>query len=146
MTTPLTVRGPAGFAPEVAIAFGSQDGPATAVDASNPLPVSSSMGASGAAALTGTTSAASATLGPFVPRLGRAIWVSLSGSWSGSVQLLRSTDGGTTKSPLTYGDGGAKPAWTGALNAPVAEETVSGATYYLGVTLASGSLSYRVEQ
>jgi hypothetical protein len=32
------------------------------------------------------------------------------------------------------------------VNAPVAEETVAAATYYLSVALTSGTVSYRVEQ
>lgn len=94
--------------------------------------------------LTGT-SAVTATLGPFTPDLGRAIWLTLSGTWAGTVQLLRSRDGGTTKLPLTYGDGTAKPTFSGNMQAPVAEETVSGATYYLEFTRTSGTLGYRLE-
>lgn len=139
------IQTPAGFAPLHALAFGAQGGVATAVDAAHPLPTTSALGAAGATPLAGTT-AASGTLGPFQPVLGRTIWLTLSGSWSGTVQLLRSSDGGTTKLPLTYGDGSAKPSWTGAVQAPVADETVDGATYWLGVTLRSGTLTYRMEQ
>ena len=139
------IHSPAGFVPLHALAFGANDAAATAVDAAHPLPTAPTIAAASSVPLVGTASASGA-LGPYVPQLGRTIWVTLSGTWSGSVQLLRSTDGGATRLPLTYGDGTAKPNWSGNLNAPVAEETVAAATYYLGVTLSSGTLSYRMEQ
>ena len=95
--------------------------------------------------LTGTA-AASVTTGAFTPELGRPIWVTLSGSWAGSVQLLRSTDGGTTKLPLTYPDGSPRGSWTAAVNAPVSEESCAGATYYLAFARTSGTLTYEVRQ
>lgn len=99
-------------------------------------------------ALTGTR-AVSGTVGPFTPDVRwpvKPLWLTLSGNFTGSVQLLRSTDGGTTKLPLTYGDGTAKPVWTTTLNAAIAEETVAGATYYLVITLTSGGVTYRLDQ
>ena len=97
------------------------------------------------AALAGTATVSGA-LGPFTPELGRPIWVTLSGVWAGTVQLLRSTDGGATKLPITYPDGSARASWTGAVNAPVAEETCAGATYFLQFTRTSGTLTYEVRQ
>ena len=134
-----------GPAPLRAMAFGPVDGPAVPVDPTHPLPVRTTPAAATATPLAGST-AATAVMGPYAPDLGRPIVLTLSGSWTGSARLLRSTDGGTTRLPLTYSDGSAKPAWTGAVNAPVAEETVAAATYYLDVTLASGTLTYRMEQ
>lgn len=145
MSAPLTVQGPGGFAPQVAIAFGTLSGTATAVDASNPLPTRATLGGSSAAPLAGST-AVSATLGPFVPDLARPVRLVLSGTWAGSVQLLRSRDGGTTKLGLTYSDGSAAGIWSGNLNAAVAEETVAGATFYLQATLSAGTLNYVLEQ
>lgn len=145
MTSNPAVSIPAGFVPAVAISYGAPDGPATAVDASHPLPIAATMGGAGSTPLAGTT-AVTATAGPFTPTLGRPIWLTLSGSWGGTAQVLRSTDGGTTKLALTYGDASPKGSFGANLNAPVAEETVAGATYYLQVTLAGGSLSYRMEQ
>jgi hypothetical protein len=144
-SSPPDVRAPGGFVPGQAIAFGAYDGPATAVDHTHPLPIASTVVAASSTPLTGSLSA-SGTAGPFAPQLGRPIWLTLSGSWSGVVQLLRSTDGGTTKLPLTYGDGSAKPVFAGAMQAPVAEETVGAATYYLAATLTAGALAYRMEQ
>jgi hypothetical protein len=145
MSDAMPIHVPAGYVPEHAIAFAAEDGSAAVVGADRPLPVATSLGAAGATALAGTT-AASATPGPFLPDLGRPIWVTLSGSWTGSVQLLRSTDGGATRLPLTYPDGTAKALWTANANTPVAEETVAAASYYLAVALTSGTLGYRVEQ
>lgn len=96
------------------------------------------------AALAGTTSA-TATLGPFTPQLARSIWLTLSGAWTGSAQLLRSTDAGVTKLPLTIA-GQPWGAFTANANEPVGEETCAGATYYLAVTLTTGTLTYRVAQ
>ena len=144
MTEPL-ISIPAGFVPEYALAFGSRGTPPIAVDASNPLPTTIRLGATTSTALAGTASA-SGVVGPFVPELDRAIWLSLSGTWTGSVQLLRSTDNGATKLPLTYGDGTSRPAWSTALQSAVASETVAGASYWLGITLGSGGVVYRMEQ
>ncbi len=62
------------------------------------------------------------------------------------MQLLRSIDGGVTRLPLTYADGSAKAAWTGNVLAPVADETVAAATYWLAIAPASGSVAYRLAQ
>jgi hypothetical protein len=89
---------------------------------------------------------ATATLGPFTPELDRPIWVTLSGSWTGTVQLLRSSDAGATKLGLTYSDGSPRATWTGAVNAAVAEESCSGVSYWLAFTRTSGTLAYEVRQ
>lgn len=143
--SPANVETPAGFAPAVAVAFGAGGAPATMVNASNPLPVTAAVGTASSTPLSGTISA-SGTVGPFAPQLSRPIWLTLSGSWAGSVQILRSTDGGATTLPLTYGDGTAKPALLSNFNAVAAEETVAAATYYLQFTRTSGTLQYRMEQ
>ena len=138
------VEVPAGFVPQYALAFGAVDGPAVAVHAANPLPVRAVQQAAAASALAGTLSA-SDTVGPFVPDLGRAIWISLSGSWSGTVDVLRSVDGGATKLPLTIG-GERWGRFGGNANEAVADESEAGATYYLAVALQAGTLTYRVAQ
>jgi hypothetical protein len=140
-----SIQFPAGWAPGTSICVKQSNGTCAPVAADNPLPTAAGVATATSTALTGTATTTS-TVGPFTPNLGRAIWLTLSGTFTGSVTLLRSRDGGTTKLPLTYGDGSAKPAWTTAFNAPVAEETVTGATYYLSITLTSGGVSYRLEQ
>lgn len=135
---------PGGFVPQYAVAFGAVDAPAVAVHASNPLPVRSVAQPAGTTALAGSI-AASGTVGPFVPELGHPIRVTLSGSWSGVIELLRSADGGATKLPLTAG-GERWGRFIANANEMVAEEYEAGASYYLGVTLQAGTLSYRVAQ
>jgi hypothetical protein len=144
VSTP-TISAPGGFVPQHALAFRSADGGSTVVDAGNPLPVGVSTAPATSVALAGTATTSGA-VGPLLPQLGRAIWVTLSGSWTGTVQLLRSVDGGATRLPLTYGDGSARPVWSANMQAAVADESVAAASYYLAITLTSGSLGYRVEQ
>lgn len=139
------IASPAGFVTPHVLELANGDGTASAVGVANPIPVAASPTAARSIALTGSASGA-ALVGPFTPDLGRSIWVTLSGSWSGSVSLLRSADGGATRVPLTYADGSAKGVWTAPVNAPVAEESQAGATYYLSVTLSSGTVTYRVTQ
>ncbi|MFZ2994708.1 hypothetical protein [Sphingobium sp.] len=140
------IDAPAGFVPELAVAFKSPDGTATLVTQTSPLPIAVAALASAQSTPLSGSSATSSSFGPFTPQLGRAIWLTLSGVWAGTVQLLRSTNGGVTRLPLTFADGSVKAIATTNINAPVAEETVQGATYYLSATLSSGTLAYRVEQ
>lgn len=94
--------------------------------------------------LTGT-STGQQVVGPFVPVPGRPITITLSASpWpGGTVQLLRSTDDGLTKLPLTpagilmgvYSGIGVDTPWT---------ETEKVATFYL--SLPGAGISYRVAQ
>ena len=145
--TILSVQAPGGYVPQTAISFGTTGGDATSVDAAHPLPVaiSGDQRAAGSASLAGTASA-STVAGPFVPELGRAIWVTLGGTWTGTVTVRRSTDGGATKLPLTFIDGSAKGVWSASVNAAIGEESVAGARWFLDIALTSGSLTYRVEQ
>ena len=138
------VEVPAGFVPQYAIAFGAVDGPAVAVHPDNPLPVRAIRQAATATALAGSMTA-SGIAGPFVPELDRPIWVSLSGGWTGTAELLRSVDGGATMLPLTIG-GARWGRFTATANEAVADESEVGATYYLAVTLNTGTLGYRVAQ
>jgi hypothetical protein len=138
------IEDPAQFVPLTALSFGSEGAPATPVDAGHPLPTIVAARAASSTSLVGEASA-SGTFGPFVPDLGIAIWLSLSGSWAGSAQLLRSVDGGVTRLPLTVA-GQPWASFTGAANEPVAEESSPDASYWLAVTVASGTLAYRVSQ
>ena len=92
-------------------------------------------------------------VGPFSPQLSRAIRLTLNAtvSASGSVQVLRSIDGGTTKLAITR-DGGSAGSYTlsavsGVIaNEPLPPETEAAATYYLSVTLTAGSVAVRMSQ
>ncbi len=143
MPTPILVSAPAAYAPVSAIGYAEPDSTLSPVSIEKPLPVSA-VSAPVPAALTGST-AATALIGPFTPTSNKPVMLALSGIWSGSVKLLRSVDGGTTKLPLTA----AGLAW-GVFSAnccePVWEETVTGAALYLDVTLGSGTLTYLVAQ
>lgn len=141
---PVIVNAPAGYVPQYALAFGAPGSTASAVDQGHPLPVRSVLTAASVTPLEGTT-AALLLAGPFAPALGRAIWLTLSGTWTGSAQLLRSTDGGVTRLPLTIG-GGAWGVYQANCNEPAAEESDASATYYLQLTPSSGTIAYRVSQ
>ena len=92
------IQNPTGYAISRAVAYSDVDGTSIVVGAAAPLPVTTILPAS--APLTGTA-ATSAQVGPFQPVAGRPVMLALSGSWSGTVKVLRSTDGGATKLPLT---------------------------------------------
>lgn len=147
MSTPPVVTAPAGFVPRYALSFGGVGADAVAVDSSNPLPIADARVALPASSspLIGTATENGVTAS-FAPQLGRPVWLALSGTWTGTVTLMRSADGGVTRAPVTYADGSARPAWTGNLQAPVVEESVAGALYYLSITVTSGSVGYRMEQ
>lgn len=136
------VEAPGGFAPRQAVSFGAAGDAAIAVTRATPLPAETIVTASVCVPLAGTSSGAQ-TVGPFIPELGRPILIALSGSWSGSVQLLRSTDGGATRLPLAPG-GIVMGTYTAAgVDAPWIE-TESGAAFYL--SLPASGIAYRVSQ
>lgn len=139
------VEAPGGFVPQIALTFGARDGAAVAVDRGNPLPTRVLTGAAGSVPLAGLM-AEGGTAGPFVPELARAIVVTLWGEWSGAVTLLRSSDNGATRRPLTFVDGSPKGQWSGNVNVAIGEESVAGASYYLQFTRTAGTLGYRMEQ
>ena len=141
VTSP-SISVPAGFAPAYAVAFSDTGGQLALVSDAAPLPVTTA--APAPMALTGQ-SATSEVVGPFDPTVGRVIVVTLDGEWSGTVRLLRSTDGGLTKLPLRvgglpwaeYSEPGTAQAWL---------ETEEGTGFYLDMALNSGTVVYRVSQ
>jgi hypothetical protein len=139
---PIPIQSPSGYAATRAVVFADASGDAQIASAAAPLPVT--FGAPSATALAGT-SAASALLGPFQPVLGRAVILALAGTWAGTIKVLRSTDGGTTKLPLTV----ASAPWgqfTSNCCEPVWEESEAAATLWLDAALTSGTLNYRLAQ
>ncbi|WP_336978302.1 hypothetical protein [Altererythrobacter fulvus] len=142
--TELPIVAPARYFPVTAIAFGMPGGDGVTVDADHPLPMELAPAPSGVVPLAGSVSS-STVLGPFTPRLGRPIWLSLSGNWTGSAAFKRSPDGGATRLPLTAG-GAPWGIFNGNACEQVVEETEAGATYFLDVSLLSGTLTYRVSQ
>ena len=139
------VKTPGGFAPAIAIGQSDESGNLTLVDAGNPLPVRLSE-ATGPApdALTGQTGA-SGRAGPFIPRAGRAVYLQLSGTWEGRVDVVRSVDEGASVAPLTIA-GSPWAQFTANACEAVWEENEAGAQLYLEIDLVSGTLDYRVSQ
>lgn len=140
--TSTAITTPAGFAPAYAVGYSDPNGQLALVSDAAPLPVATS--APAPVALAGDA-AVSLVAGPFEATAGRTILVTLDGQWTGTVRLLRSTDGGATKIPLRVGgaawgeytESGCEQAWT---------ETEEGVSFYLDIALTSGTLAYRVSQ
>lgn len=135
---------PAGFVPEMALCFTDSSGAAVPSSLSSPMPVAVTPVAATSVPIAGTTSA-NLLAGPFLPQLGRPIWVTLSGTWSGSVVVERSVDGGATRLPLTIG-GLPWGRFTANAHEPVSEESVASAVYYLDIAISSGTLAYGMQQ
>jgi len=115
------------------------------VDSARPLPVQAITAQDNdVTPLTGST--ATATLaGPFTPAGSRPIMLTLGGSWQGSVRVLRSIDGGTTKTALTLA-GDDWGLFTANACEPVWSEEEPGAAFYLDLAPASGTVTYRLAQ
>lgn len=140
---PTPIQNPAGYAVSRAVAFADVDGSMLQVSTAAPLPVAVAASAA-TTPLTGTA-AASAVVGPYQPAIGRAVMLLLTGTWTGMVKVLRSVDGGTTKQPLTI-NGNAWGQFSTNCCEAVWDESESAARIYLDITLASGSVNYRVAQ
>ncbi len=138
--TPIAV--PSGYATANAMAYADGDGNVAIVSGQQPLPVQSKFVA--AAPLAGSTGV-TGVFGPFVPALDRSVMLTLSGTWAGTVKVVRSTDGGATRLPLTVA-GSAWAQFTGNACEAVWDESESAATLYLDVALTSGTLVYRLAQ
>ncbi len=143
----IPVKAPGGFAPAVGLGTTDAAGNLVLVGPDNPLPVAGGMGSGVVAApppLQGTTTVA-LTAGPFGPVPGRAVYVELRGEWTGEVRLLRSTDGGATRSPITLA-GAPWGLYTGNVCEPAWEESEVSAALFLELAPASGTIAYRVSQ
>ena len=139
---------PARYAPGVALNYADEGGNAVLVSQSAPLPVTLAAAVGGGTTtsppLTGTTAIASTT-SSFVPLAGRPLVLTLTGTWTGTVKLLRSVNGGTTKLSLTLA-GAPWGEYTANVNEPVWEENEAAAVYYLQFAPLSGSITYRLAQ
>ena len=142
-TEPIPIEAPGGFAPVLALGRDDGTGHLALVSPSAPLPTVA-IAPAGPEPLEGETSAA-LVAGPFAPTSLAPVYLTLSGEWTGDVQLLRSTDGGATKRPVTL----AGAAWGRfAINVcePVWQESEVGAQLWLELTPSSGTISYRLAQ
>jgi hypothetical protein len=124
------------------VAFADVDGNAQLVGATTPLPVA--LGQVTVAPLAGIASA-SGLVGPFAPGIGRAIILTLQGTWAGTIKVTRSTDSGTTKLPLTIA-GSPWAQFTANCCEAVWDESDATARLYLDIALTSGSVTYRLAQ
>ncbi|WP_408586269.1 hypothetical protein [Novosphingobium sp.] len=139
---PTPIASPAGYATANAMAYADGDGNVAIVSGQQPLPVQKKFAT--AAPLAGSTST-TGVFGPFAPALDRSVMLTLSGTWAGTVKVVRSIDGGATRLPLTVA-GSVWAQFTGNACEPVWDESESAATLYLDVTLTSGTLVYRLAQ
>ena len=143
MSKPIPVQTPGGFAPVFVSGMDDGAGNLALINENRPLPVTA-VAALAPAALEGDTSA-DAIAGPFIPAAGLPVICTLSGDWQGTVQLMRSADGGATLHPTTV----AGSVW-GSFNAnacePVWEESEAGAQLFLDCRIESGTLTYRLAQ
>lgn len=137
------IQYPTAYSVSYVVAYSEPDGTSQLVSPDKPLPVTIGQPI-GATPLAGTA-IASVVVGPYAPVAGRPVVLALQGTWEGSVAVLRSTDEGATKLPLTIG-GGAWGQFAGNCCEPVWEESETLARLYLDIQLASGSLGYRLAQ
>ncbi len=141
--TAAPLQPPARYVAPFAVSFANANGDSDVVSSINPLPVSTAP-STPPSPLTGS-STASGLVGPFLVVVGRPVMLALSGTWTGQVRVLRSTDGGTTKLPLTA-LGATYGSYTANLCEPMWDESEARARLYLDVTIASGTLTYRMGQ
>lgn len=137
------IETPAGYATPFAVGYSDNAGDLALVTSEKPLPVSLA-GGTRPPALTGSASA-SGLIGPFAATAGMPIHLQTGGTWKGRVSLVRSVDGGATTSGLTAA-GMPWASFSGNVNEVVWQESDPAATFYLDITLASGSVAYRVSQ
>lgn len=134
---------PTSYVTTTAIGYADAAGDIAYVAADAPLPVTQARGTA-PAPLQAQTSA-STLAGPFTPLRDAPIHLQLTGTWTGTVTVQRSIDGGTTRTPLTVG-GLPWARFSGNASEVIWEEGEVGATFYLDIVLTSGTLGYRVSQ
>jgi len=143
MLTKYPIAPPSSYVTAVASGFADADGNMVLVDAGMPLPVANVRGEA-PEPLQGLATQ-SLVAGPFAPLADTPVHLELSGEWSGRVELHRSIDGGTTRTPVTAGGLPWARFETNA-NEVVWQEAERGATLYLDIELRTGTLGYRVSQ
>lgn len=108
----------------------------------NPMFVSLSNGASGLSPVTGLFNATGYSA-PFAPIAGRAFNFTATGTFVGTIVLVRSFDGGVTKVPLTA-LGSSLYTFTGPFSESYTEDE-SGVQYFLQCSAyTSGTINYRL--
>lgn len=137
------IEAPGGFAPVVALGSDDGSGHLSLVSHEAPLPTVA-LAPAAPAAVAGSASGAT-IVGPFVPAPLAPVYLTLSGSWSGTVRVLRSVDGGVTKQALTAG-GAQWGVFHGNACEIVWQESEADAQLYLDIAPVSGTLTYRIAQ
>lgn len=143
MPDDIPVKFPAGYASGTAIAYTAESGAIVLVGDGQPLPVS--LGSTADPDVLAGTTALSTSVGPYAPVAGQPVVVQLSGTWTGTVTLQRSIDGGVTRLPVTAA-GQSWGVFTANACEPVWSEQEVGAELYLQIQLTQGTLAYRVSQ
>ena len=140
-----SIESPASYVTPFALGYSDAQGMLALVSQDQPLPISLSSTVTPAPAPTPLegSSSQSQIVGPFVPNLQTPIHLQISGEWTGTVSVERSVDGGTTRYPLTVG-GRPWGRFSGNANEPVWEESEANATFWLDISLDSGTVDYRV--
>ncbi|GGO97108.1 hypothetical protein EV664_108162 [Stakelama pacifica] len=144
MEGPMKILNPSGYITQHGLAFADATGAAIPVSDDHPLPVSISLPSARPSPLSGTTNQSILSSG-FAPVTDRPIWLTLSGIWTGTVSVRRSSGPKAPAAPLTIGG---KPWGIFDRNAmePIGEESIPGAVWYLDIALAGGTLTYEVRQ
>jgi hypothetical protein len=143
MSENIPIKFPAGYVTGYAVGYADESGSLSLVEAGRPMPVSLA-GPAVPVALSGEASTPT-QVGPYMPAPGQPVVLQLSGDWTGTVTLLRSTDGGTTRLPVTAG-GEPWGVFTANACEPVWLDHESSAELYLAFEISQGTVEYRVSQ
>lgn len=143
MSSSIPVQTPGGFVPVVALGLDDGTGNLAVVTSTSPLPTQTAYPAA-PPALEGETMG-DIVAGPFEPAPIAPVVCTLTGDFAGSVQLMRSVDGGATLHPLTVA-GSQWGSFSGPACEPVWQESEIGATLWLDCKITSGTLTYRLAQ
>jgi hypothetical protein len=109
------------------------------------IPMVAYLPSSSVVPITGTADGSSSS-NVLVPDVGYYIYVTLTGTWTGTVQVERSTDNGVTWLPITTHEGSAAGKFTGNADEDVLLVADSQSRYHLKFDITSGSVSYRLAQ
>lgn len=82
----------------------------------------------------------------FTPQLGRDMYLTLSGTWDGSVQVQRSVDGGSTWNNITIAGGQPWGHYTDNCDEVIDQPTDSDGRYRLSFVITTGTVNYRLAQ
>lgn len=94
----------------------------------------------------GAATSATANSAVFTPQLGRDLYLTLSGTFVGSVQLQRSTDNNVTWNNVTIAGGMVWGHYTGPCDEVVETPTDAAAKYRLTFSISSGTANYKLNQ